>query len=231
MFGIKTKIIEKYKSSAVLRARGKLSNDISIESLMKFFVADTFGHRANVEKGDLGYGWIHYGFVRTIKPKKILCVGSRYGYIPAVLAQACRDNGIGHVDFVDAGFGSDDKNHWTGVGYWKTPKGKKSFETYGLKKWITLHVTITEKFAKSHKDNYDYIYIDGDHSYNGVLRDYKLFWPRLKKDGFMGFHDVSVKGKLPEGEYGVHKLWNSIAKKNSIIFPFSGSGLGIIQKQ
>jgi predicted O-methyltransferase YrrM len=209
----------------------------SQEKLQQFlhrFVADEFGHRANYQTGDLGYGWLHYSFIRAHKPKKVLCVGSRFGYIPAVLAQACKDNGFGHVSFVDAGFGSDDEQNWTGQAFWRKKEGQQLFYHTQLDNFITLFVMTTQEFANKYAElHFDYIYIDGDHSYKGALSDYKLFWPLLNEDGFMSFHDISVKETLVEGEYGVHKVWDMIRQKHhgAIEFSFIGSGLGIVQKK
>lgn len=36
---------------------------------------------------------------------------------------------------------------------------------------------------------FDFIFIDGDHSYEGVKNDIMLYYPRLKKGGIMGGHD------------------------------------------
>ncbi len=226
MLGIKKGV----KFTLAKLAKGKLSNDIAIRELMEYFDADEYGHRAKTSKADLGYGWIHYAFVRTVKPRRVLCIGSRHGFIPAVVAQACRDNRSGHVDFVDPGFGPGDKNHWTGKGLWKTNKGRNLFKDFGLGKFIKLSAVTTSEYVKKNKKTYDYIYIDGDHSYKGVSTDYRLLWPRLKKHGFMAFHDVNVVEKKPEGVYGIHKLWKEISKRNAFILPFKGSGLGVIQK-
>jgi len=230
VFGVKTKIIQSTRSALIKLVKGKLSNDITIKHLMEYFGADEYGHQAKIEEADLGYGWIHYSFVRVTKPKNVLCIGSRHGFIAAVLAQACKDNGIGYVDFVDPGYGSEDRNHWTGEGYWKTKEGRECFKNFGLEKWINLHIMTTSEFAKKTKSRYDYIYIDGDHSYKGVSLDYKLLWPRLENYGFMAFHDVSITDPKPEGQYGIHKLWEKIGKKNAFVLPFEGSGLGVIQK-
>jgi predicted O-methyltransferase YrrM len=229
MFGIKTFI----KDYLYIKVSSKLSNDWFIKKLMTTFQADQPGHRANIAKADMGYGWIHYGFIRQQKPKKLLCVGSRHGFIPAIMAQACKDNGFGKVDFVDAGFDSTSENHWTGVGYWLTEKGKNCFKEFKLKKHIKLFVQTTETFAKNYpKNKYDYIYVDGDHSYKGVKTDFKLFWPKLNQGGFMLFHDISVTQTLNEGEYGVWKLFEELKEKNPYIaFDYSKSGLGIIQKK
>lgn len=230
MFGIKTKIAWKLRSLLVFLTRGKLISDVAIRHLMEYFVADEKGHRANSKKADLGYGWIHYGMIRAIKPKRVLCIGSRHGYVPAILAQACKDNGIGFVDFVDPGYGPENKNHWTGEGYWKTQKGKDCFKKFRLEKWIKLYLMTTEDFVKKSKEKYNYIYIDGDHSYKGVSLDHKLLWPHLVNFGFMAFHDVSITKQTSEGIYGVHKLWKQIGSKQSFVLPFKQSGLGVVQK-
>jgi predicted O-methyltransferase YrrM len=231
MFGIKTRLVKSSRLSFSKLFAGRLTNDIAIRQLMDSFCVDEHGHRADLKSANLGYGFIHYAFIRLIKPKKILCIGSRYGYIPAILAQACKDNKTGKVYFVDAGFGPDDKNHWTGVGFWKTEKGRYIFSKFGLQKYIKLFVMTTAEYSKRFTGRkYDYIYIDGDHSLEGVSRDFGFFWPQLNTEGFISFHDICVSTKKPEGLYGVKKFWSGISKKDAISFKFEDSGLGILQK-
>lgn len=227
MFGIKAKLKKLFETK-----NQSLVNKDQIINLMRAFQADEYGHECNTNNADLGYGWLHYGLIRQQKPKRVLCVGSRHGYIPAILAQACKDNGFGHVDFVDAGFGLNDEGGWTGVGYWKTKKGQNCFTNFDLDAYITLFVTTTVKFAKKYPNHvFDYIYIDGDHSFKGVSLDFKLFFPMLVKGGYVVFHDVCVNETKPEGEYGVWKFWNKLEKKfKGIKIHYLGSGLGIIQK-
>ncbi|MBU0974831.1 class I SAM-dependent methyltransferase [Patescibacteria group bacterium] len=227
MLGIKTKLKKLFRNK-----NQSLVNKDKIIDLMITFKADEFGHECNTEKADLGYGWIHYGLLRQQKPKRVLCVGSRHGYIPAVFAQACKDNGFGTVDFVDAGFDLDDKGGWTGVGYWRTKKGRNCFNNFNLGNYITLFLTTTKKFSQRYPNQvYDYIYIDGDHSLKGVTSDFKLFWPKLNRNGYLVFHDICVKEDKPEGVYGVWKLWKKLEKEfKGIKINYLGSGLGIIQK-
>lgn len=39
---------------------------------------------------------------------------------------------------------------------------------------------------------FDYIYIDAGHDYFNVYRDMKTWWPKLKKGGVFGGHDISM---------------------------------------
>jgi hypothetical protein len=208
-----------------------LYNRVVTSSIIKYYDGDE-GHQTNLQTGNLGFGYIHYALIRNIKPDNILCIGSRKGYIPALCALACMDNKKGHVDFVDAGYDRDDKNHWSGIGWWKHIDPNKHFSFLNLNQFLTTHVMTSQKFAQQYPNNsYDYIYIDGDHSYQGVKLDYTLFWPKLTKNGFMVFHDVYVKYTKDLGYFGVWKLWKELKNRNKIIFPSpKESGLGILQK-
>ena len=201
-------------------------------TLIETYSAD-LGQNINGTQYALGFGLIHYAFVRNLRPQRILCIGSRKGFVPAILALACKDNATGHVDFVDAGYGPETPDkHWSGVGFWKQVDPEQHFSNIHVSQYISTYVMTTRAFAQRHPDRrYQYIYIDGDHSYRGVKLDYALFWPKLEKHGFMVFHDVVVKGYLDKGLFGVWKFWKELGKKQTIVFPFpKDSGLGIIQK-
>lgn len=208
-----------------------LKRDIS-RRLVSRYSGDS-GQNTNTTQYFLGFGLIHYALVRNTKPAHILCIGSRKGFIPAILALACRDNHTGHVDFVDPGY--DQKRSaqsWGGIGWWKSVNALNHFRVLGINSQITLHVMRSVDFAKKYpQKRYQYIYVDGDHSYRGVKRDYELFWPRLEQQGFMALHDVVARGRLEGGRFGVHRLWQELNNAHTIIFPFPKvSGLGFIQK-
>jgi len=210
--------------------RSIIFNRAVTRKIIEYFGADD-GQNINIPSGNLGYGFIHYSFIVNTKPKRILCVGSRKGFIPAICALACQENDFGHVDFVDAGYDLDNPNHWTGIGWWKKIDPKKHFSFLDINNWLTTYVMTTEEFAKKYKHKYQYIYIDGDHSYKGVKTDFNLFWPRLDKNGLMSFHDVVVKNDIGLPPFGVWRFWKEISSKYKVVFNFpKNSGLGIIQK-
>jgi len=68
----------------------------------------------------------------------------------------------------------------------------------------------TSKFAcELMLDNYfDFIYIDGDHSYKAVLEDIKMWYPKVKIDGFIAGHDYNTTT-------GVSKAVDEFCKNNS----------------
>lgn len=203
---------------------------VNLKKFIDYFAREDNWHNLDKGSGNLGYGWIHYGLIRVLKPERILCVGSRWGFVPAVCAMACKDNGKGMVDFIDAGFDQNDihqKNHWGGVGWWKKCDPKKYFGKFDLDKYINLWVMTSRDFKIT--NNYGYVYLDGDHSYRGIRFDFRKFWPKLERDGFLGIHDIYTRD-LGGLDYGVDRFWQEIKKKH-LTMEFGGEcGLGIIQK-
>jgi len=53
---------------------------------------------------------------------------------------------------------------------------------------------------------FDFIFVDGDHTYNGVKRDFELYWPMVAKGGVMAFHDIYRRTQIDE----VWRLWDEI---------------------
>jgi hypothetical protein len=51
----------------------------------------------------------------------------------------------------------------------------------------------SKTFAESIGDeSLDFIFIDADHTYEGALRDFKQFWPKVKKGGIFSGHDLNI---------------------------------------
>jgi len=198
---------------------------------------DEKSQNLNKKTNNLGYGLFHYSLIKNFRPKRILCVGSMYGFIPFMMAKACQENRIGKVDFVDAGFDignkKDSKMHSFGQGFWRNIDLKKHFSYLLDKKYIDIYVMTTKEFSKENNSKYDYIYLDGDHTYEGGKLDLKLFWPRLKKDGFLCYHDIHFKKILKGIEFGYWKVWNELCDSKPFKIEVSNkySGLGLIQKK
>jgi cephalosporin hydroxylase len=74
----------------------------------------------------------------------------------------------------------------------------------------------------------DFIFIDGDHSYNGVKTDYEMYGPLVRKGGVISFHDI---GENEEGGCGV--FWNEIkyfgsSYKEILLHPNKEKGIGLL---
>lgn len=60
---------------------------------------------------------------------------------------------------------------------------------------ILLEGTTANQIKKLENINFDLIFIDGDHTYEGVLTDFKLLYPILNSNGLMVFHDSNPNRK------------------------------------
>ncbi len=201
----------------------------------------------NIDKktNNYGYGLFHYSMIRNQKPKRVLCIGSMYGYIPYMMAKACQDNNFGSIDFVDANYNLKDdennQNHYFGEGFWNKDRVANHFNYLLNQKFINTYVMRTDQFAHKYSSRkYDYVCLDGDHSYKGVKTDFKLFWPKIKKNGFLCLHDIDlvVDPKNPDFmnlEFNYKKFWEELVAKKSFQYKFEisnqYSGLGFIQKK
>jgi hypothetical protein len=55
---------------------------------------------------------------------------------------------------------------------------------------------------------FDFLFIDGDHSYDGVKRDFEAYLPLVKKGGYVGFHDIVVRP--PHTQCEVERFWREV---------------------
>ncbi|WP_395750198.1 class I SAM-dependent methyltransferase [Prosthecobacter sp.] len=78
----------------------------------------------------------------------------------------------------------------------------------------------------------DILFIDGDHSYKGVKRDFELWSPLVKSEGYVVFHDILRHKHVEKCE--VDQLWTEL----KVRFPFfefvedpdqGWGGIGIIK--
>jgi len=83
--------------------------------------------------------------------------------------------------------------------------------------------TKQETLDKVNGIEYDMLLIDGDHSYDGVKKDYEMYAPLVKKGGFLLLHDVCNKN------CGVPQFWNELSSNKKITLPFGVAGMGLIQ--
>lgn len=78
-------------------------------------------------------------------------------------------------------------------------------------------VVINESSFSAHKhfeDKYfDWIYIDGGHDYNSVLKDTYNFLPKIKEDGFMVQNDYILHDYVINVRYGTMHVINEFCLK------------------
>lgn len=172
----------------------------------------------DLKTNNLGFGFIFYSLVRSVRPMNVVVIGSKAGFSPIMFGLGLRDNEGGEIKkvdceevilkhsvtpklhFIDPSYSvaNEDKNHWYGIGKWDSEE-----EVYNL--WKKYHLENIITHFKQTSAEYllntnsfkeiDLLYVDGDHSYAGIMHDFKNFYPKLKKDAIIIAHDVDPQLK------------------------------------
>ena len=76
------------------------------------------------------------------------------------------------------------------------------------------------------------LYIDGDHSYEGVKADYEFYKDLVHKDGIIVFHDINNTEHHRKTGCEVYKLWQEL-EGNKIEFNqnLHWSGIGVLNQK
>jgi hypothetical protein len=210
--------------------RAAAIGDPAVVSLLKeCFAPDGAAQREhNAANASLGFGAIHYGFVVNLRPRRVLAIGSRHGYIPAVIALALKFNGEGMLDFVDANYSDAAHGFGTaygGVGHWAGDATQR-FAPFNLCDHVRVHVTRSSDFFASCTASYGYIYLDGNHSYEGLRYDLEQSVARAEPGAIIALHDVRVT----DPAFGVGRLFDELDDtRYGKLTLGAWPGLGIVQ--
>jgi len=91
----------------------------------------------------------------------------------------------------------------------------ENIEASGHKDKVILHeVSAVEGLSLIPDGSLDWIFVDGDHSYEGTLSDCEKYYPFLKKGGFFCGHDYS-------SIEAVHQAVSDFRAKNNITAPIN----------
>lgn len=146
----------------------------------------------------LGDGLLVYSIIQMMRAKVCVCIGSGSGFIPRIMTQARIDlynqdifegNGdynwgdIGTTYLIDAcnGIGGpndlDDENSFF----------RKTFYPRFIK---STSIDAYYNFFVKQDIQIDFLFIDGDHSYEGVKTDFELYSTLLSDRGIIAIHDT-----------------------------------------
>ncbi len=82
----------------------------------------------------------------------------------------------------------------------------------------------------------DFLFIDGDHTYDGVKMDFSMYSPLVRPGGFVAFHDIAERRDAPVDGPAVQvpQFWSEVREKYEswefIASPSQGyAGIGVIR--
>jgi predicted O-methyltransferase YrrM len=130
---------------------------------------------------------ILHGLVRSIKPDVCVEIGSARGNSTCAIAAGLKENGRGKLYAIDPHMPTD----------WNDNLSIDTFDilqsnisTLGLTDQVEIIRSLSEDAARDWTRPIDLIFIDGDHSYEGVKRDWDVFVKYVSRFGVVVFHDT-----------------------------------------
>jgi len=148
-------------------------------------------------------------YVKRLQPKVLVEIGTANGGTLLSLVKVSPVDGTFiSIDLPGGGFGG-------GYAFFKIPL-YKAFAS-GLQK---MHLLRADSHAISTKQELmkilgkrkiDFLLIDGDHTYEGVKKDFQLYSPLVKKGGSVAFHDIVPHATQLNCK--VDQFWKEISTK------------------
>jgi len=148
-------------------------------------------------------------FIKDKPLRKIVEIGTARGGVLYALCQLADSNAtIVSIDLPNGPFGvglvvTDDDTFKTFA--------KDRQELHFLQKDSHRESTKKELVKLLGKSKLDLLFIDGDHAYEGVKKDWEMYSPLVRKGGIVAFHDISFHPKVPECQ--VDKFWKELKPK------------------
>ncbi|MGZ5049081.1 MAG: class I SAM-dependent methyltransferase [Usitatibacter sp.] len=202
--------------------------------------ARPLGHHEDASTLNLGFGFLYYGLVRTLRPRHVVVIGSGYGFSVACLALALKDNGRGALSFVDPSYSLLEHGPLRTVGgtaKWEDPeKVRAHFARFGVEDIVTHYKETSADFFAAYDHRrlgvIDLAFIDGNHAYEEVRHDFLAVLDRTRRNSYMLMHDTNIYVREMVGHAGVKRWLNVIEREHSafevVDFPFS-SGVALVR--
>lgn len=59
----------------------------------------------------------------------------------------------------------------------------------------------------------DFLFIDGDHRYEGIKQDFEMYHPLVRPGGYVGFHDIVASDYHHKMDCYVDRLWGELKER------------------
>ncbi len=136
----------------------------------------------------LGDGsWLLHGLARAMAPRVCVEIGSARGLSACYIGLALKHTGRGRLYAIDP----HTATAWNDADSVDTlAVMERNLRIFGVRDYVTIVRTRSDAAAAKWSEPIDLLFIDGDHSYEGVKRDWALFSPHVRSMGVVVFHDT-----------------------------------------
>jgi hypothetical protein len=202
--------------------------------------AKPLGHNEDSDSLNLGFGFLYYGLVRSLRPRHVVVIGSGFGFSVVCLALGLKDNGRGGLSFVDPSYSLFKDGPFRTVGgtsQWDDPqKVRAQFRRFAVERQVTHHKLTSSAFFARYGDRglptVDMAFIDGSHAYADVRHDFLSVLQHARRNSYVLLHDTNIYVRELVRHAGVKRWLKVIGREKEqfevIDFPFS-SGVAIVR--
>lgn len=146
-----------------------------------------------------------FSLVWGLKPEKILEIGTGYGGGASVIASALRRNRKGFLWSIDPD---------------PQPEAVQAFDH--LRDCAKLVKAASPQGIGGIGERFDFVFIDGDHSYEGVKADIEGVLPHLALNAYLLFHDVNYPPVTQAVEWALNKYAFPCTNGHPFLYDYSG---------
>ena len=171
---------------------------------------------------------------QKLKVKKFIEIGSLYGWtLQHFINYAEEGSTAVAIDLPVRTFVSPqdwrvEKQEYNYKNIWPKWAKEKKCKLYLITSESQNPQTLEKTQIIFNNEQIDFLFIDGNHTYSAVQKDYEMYGQLVRKGGIIAFHDI---GKNEEG--GVYKLWEDLKTKHTTYKEFlleknQEKGIGIL---
>jgi predicted O-methyltransferase YrrM len=158
----------------------------------------------------------------VLRPRRVVELGTHYGFSFFVFAEAARRLGTGAELFALDSWEGDDHAGYYGEEVYDSVRALAERDYPG--QTHLLRGYFSNSRPRITDDSVDLLHIDGRHSYDDAREDYDEWESTVRDGGIILFHDIAERG---EG-FGVWRLWDDLASRHPSFSFEHGHGLGVL---
>jgi len=201
--------------------------------------AKPLGHHEDADTLNLGFGFLYYGLVRSLRPSHVLVIGSGFGFSVVCLALGLKDNQAGALTFVDPSYSvlkHGPLHTIGGTSQWDDPgQVRAHFNRFGVGGHVTHFKMTSAEFFTKHDSGLppiDLAFIDGNHAFDDVRQDFISVMRNTRRGSYILLHDTNIYLRELVRHAGV-KRWLKVLKRDTdwfevVDFPLS-SGVALVR--
>jgi predicted O-methyltransferase YrrM len=188
-------------------------------------------NRLNLHSGLGDSAWLLYGICRSLRPTIVVEIGSARGWSACFIGMALKENGAGRLYAVDPHV----LTTWNDSNSIDTYEiMNENMKKFGLTDIVTIVRSFSHEAVSSVPKPIDVLFIDGDHSYEGVKSDWQCYAPHMREFGVVVFHDTMWGLKPDENYYrsdmGVPHFVDELRQEGYPVITFARNfGISIVQ--